>query len=114
MFAGLPRTCSGDMYATAPNTTPAPICEATVGASTLAKSPSGRVNFAHTEVEDFDAPVAGKKNVFRLEVAVEDAFIMCCNQPPNNLERVICRSAGGHRTRLNPLAKRLVFQKLRH
>ncbi|HKN34452.1 MAG TPA: hypothetical protein VJX16_14540 [Terriglobales bacterium] len=81
MSAGLPRICSGDMYATASNTTPAPICEATVGASTLAKSPSGRVSFAHTEVEDFDAPVAGKKNVFRLEVAVEDAFIMCCNQP---------------------------------
>ena len=59
-------------------------------------------------------PSLGKKNVFRLEVAVEDAFIMCCNQPPNNLERVICRSAGGHRTRLNPLAKRLAFQKLRH
>ena len=26
-------------------------------------------------------PSLGKKNVFRLEVAVEDAFIMCCNQP---------------------------------
>ena len=74
----------------------------------------GAPELCHTEVEDFDAPVAGKKNVFRLEVAVEDAFIMCCNQPPNNLERVICRSAGGHRTRLNPLAKRLTFQKFRH
>src|SRR5205814_5939452 len=41
----------------------------------------GAPELCHTEVEDFDAPVAGKKNVFRLEVAVEDAFIMCCNQP---------------------------------
>src|SRR5438477_5391582 len=58
MFAGLPRTCSGDRYATAPNTTPAPICEATVGASTLAKSPSGRLSFATPK-----------------------SRISCCNQP---------------------------------
>jgi len=45
----------------------------------------GARELCHTEVEDFDAPIAGKKNVFRLEVAVEDAFIMRCNQPPRTI-----------------------------
>ena len=42
-----------------------------------------------TEVEDFDVTVFGKKNVFRLQVAMNDATVMSRGQSARDLQRVL-------------------------
>src|SRR5213082_2180537 len=42
-----------------------------------------------SEVEDLDPSVAGDKDVLRLEVAVDNAFLVSCRQPLRQLYRVL-------------------------
>ena len=38
-----------------------------------------------TEIENLGAPIVSDKNVFRLEIAMDNAFLMCCGQSARDL-----------------------------
>jgi hypothetical protein len=63
------------------------------------------------EVQNLGAPILVDKDVFRLDVAMNDPFFMGCRQRLRNLNTEINRLADGQRAGGEPLAQRLPFQK---
>jgi hypothetical protein len=66
------------------------------------------------EVEDLDPPVRRDEQVLRLEVAVDDAFVVRRRETARNLGGVLNCLALGQRAAGQPLAQRLSFEHLRH
>jgi len=55
--------------------------------------------------------VASHKNVFGLEITMEDAPIVCGNQPTHNLQRVLDRLPYRQQTGVQPRAQALAIQQ---
>src|SRR5262245_47038977 len=73
-----------------------------------------RSEFRQTEIEDLHPPVVRDKQVFRLEVAMDDAFGMRGGQPFGNLPRVINRLSLSDWALLYQLAQFFAFEQLGH
>ena len=58
-------------------------------------------------------PVFGDEQILRLQIAMNDAFLMGCRQPARDLHSVIDRLAHGHPATLDLLAQRFSLQQLR-
>jgi hypothetical protein len=78
------------------------ILDARLGADQLGKA----------EVEDLDAPVLRDEDVLRLEISVDDAFLVGCSKTNRHLDRVIQRPPGRQRRASHPFAKGLAFEQL--
>jgi hypothetical protein len=66
-----------------------------------------------TEVQDFDAIVAGDEDVVGLEIAVNDAFFVGGGEAFGDLESVLDQFAARKSSGDQNFAKRLAFEKLR-
>ena len=109
---GLPRTCSGDMYPAVPITVPASVPTCCVGASPE-RSASGRVSLARPKSRIFIASVAGNENVFRLQVAMDDALFVRGGQTTGNLLSVVDGLAGRESAVAQAVPQCLAFQQFR-
>ena len=80
LSTGLPRACSGLMYAAVPRITPAAVARAvSVGECVTPAEPRRRIPFEdlrEAEVEDLHAPVRRDLHVRRLEVAMHDPLLV--------------------------------------
>jgi hypothetical protein len=68
--------------------------------------------FREAEVENLEMPVFGDEEVLRLEVAMNDAFLVRRCQSMRDLNAVINRFANRDWTALQQLAQRAAFQQL--
>src|SRR5208283_4066218 len=66
-----------------------------------------------SEVKDFDAPLFGKKKIFRLEVAMDDAAIMSGLQAMGDLHAVVNHFADGQGAAFHGLAEIFAGEQLR-
>jgi hypothetical protein len=66
------------------------------------------------EVENLESTVARHEDVFRLEIAVDDALLVSRGQAPAHLNRILDRFLHGQRPGLDGVAQRLPFQQLGH
>ena len=67
-----------------------------------------------SEVENLYAVVAQHEDVFRLQVAMNNAFLVRGGQPLGDLQSVFNDPALRQRARVHAIAQRFAFQKLRH
>ena len=63
---------------------------------------AGRARFRHgqlgqAEVENLHVAVARDENVFRFQIAMENAVIVCGSQSANDLQRIVDSFAHGQR-----------------
>ncbi len=64
------------------------------------------------EVENLHAPVADQKQVVRLQIPVDDLFVVGSGEPARDLHGHVERLAHGHGTGLQPGGERLAFEEL--
>jgi hypothetical protein len=72
------------------------------------------MELSQTEIEDFDAPVFGEKDVFRLEITMDDSSIMSGCQPMGNVDTHIDGFVQAHLGTLQTLAQRFALEQLGH
>src|SRR5262249_54543175 len=96
-----PRTCSGDMYPTVPKRGQCLIINGFVDCRL----------FGETKIEDFHSAIGCHEQIFRLEVAMDNSFIVCSRESCGNLNRELNCFALGNSTSLNVFAERLTFQQ---
>ena len=65
-----------------------------------------------TEVQDFDAIVAGDEDVVRLEIAVDDAFFVGSGEAFGDVESVLDQFAAWKSSGGQDFAKGLAFEEL--
>ena len=68
--------------------------------------------FCEAEVEDLDPAVFGDEQILRLEVAMNDAFVVRCRQSVSDLDGVIECFANRHRAALQQLPQCAALQQL--
>ena len=73
-----PRACSGLMYAGVPRIARSPRCDTvTVGAPDVQRAWRAVPDFCQPEIEHFDGAVGGDLDIGWLEIAMNDAFVVC-------------------------------------
>ena len=73
-----------------------------------------QLQLGEAEVEDLDPSVLREEDVLGLQVPVHDPLFVRGGQTLRHLHRVVDRFARRDRTRTQPAAQRLAFEKLRH
>ena len=103
------------MYAAVPSTTPGSVGDGDVRS---ALSPAGRRpitrHLRQAEVEDLETLIAGDEDVLGFQIAVGDAFVVGGLKSTRDLKRILDRLAHADRSGLEPFAKGLAFEQLRH
>jgi hypothetical protein len=66
------------------------------------------------EVENLDAFVLRDENILRLQITMDDPFLVRCAQPARDLQRVVQRPARREGRVIEEFAERLPLQQLRH
>ena len=117
LSTGLPRACSGLMYAAVPRIIPAAVARAvSVGECvTPAEAPDGRVpleDLREAEVEELDSPVGRDLDVRGLEVAVDDPLLVRRFQGLGDLPRERERFFEWKRAGSDLLVEALAFDEL--
>jgi hypothetical protein len=67
--------------------------------------------FRQAKIQDFDPPIARDEEVFRLQVAVDDSFLVRRRQPVRNLLRALDGATGRQSSACQFLAQRRAFQQ---
>ena len=114
LSTGLPRACSGDMYAAVPITTPA--CVAAAGDRRrrrhVRRGAVERESLREPEVEDFDLPVRRDLDVGGLQVAMHDPLLVRRLERVGNLVRDRQRLLHRDRSGGDPFGERLSRHQL--
>src|SRR6266480_2536190 len=71
---------------------------------------SGSNQLGQAEVQNLDVPIFGNEDVFRLEVPMDDTFLMCRSQTAQNLHGIVERLANRQTLELATLMQRLSVQ----
>ncbi len=109
---GSPRTCSGDMYPSVPNTIPASVRARVTSAGSDAATPGSASPKSRSEIQDLDAPVGRHDDVLRLEIAMDDAAVVRGGEAARDLRRVLRRFAWRQRPAGHSIAKGGPVQQL--
>ena len=104
-----PRTCSGDMYPTVPRTTPGSVCRRQQ--AQLASSFWGLSRARESEVENLRALVCRNEDVRRLQVAMEESFLMSRGKAVGYLHDTFDGPAHRQRSAPQPRGERLPIEQ---
>ena len=71
---------------------------------------AGRSRFRHgqlgqAEVENFHVPIARDENIFRFQITMENAVIVCSSESANDLQPIVDRLAHGQRAAAQACSK---------
>jgi hypothetical protein len=93
-------------------TTPSAVCELVIVSSSESE-PLGLRQLRQPKIEDLDAPVFGDENIFRLQVAVDDPFVMRRRQSVGDLHSIFDRLALRQGAAIQRRAQALALQQVR-